>query len=256
MLEFEIKVYKCTSVDFKTMVYNNVVIPSYKRSRKADEDRVALLKIADELRLKLGGRYQPYSDSTSADVVTRCRAYGSTDYLFAVNDRREFGDYVGQHRLVMENGLPSDVSLSLKRPLGHVYDLVAGRELDVVLSDGVLNIPRKFGPCEGCVLMVTDEKISGVKIDAPEKCKRGDSLGCRIVVVDQKGHPLDAVIPVQVEILDPAGAEAEWSGFYGAKDSQLELKLDIAPNDKTGLWQIRVRELASGRKSVVYFRVS
>jgi hypothetical protein len=39
---------------------------------------------------------------------------------------------------------------------------------------------------------------------------------------------------------------AEFSGFHGAKTGQLELKLAIASNDTTGLWQIRVRELASG----------
>jgi hypothetical protein len=232
----------------------DILMSSYKRTRKADEDRVALLKKAEELRQALTGMYQPYGDSSSADVITRCRAYGSTDYLFAVNDRREFGDYVGQHGLVMENGLPTDVSLSLKRPRGHVYDLVAGRELEVNMSDGALHIPFKFGPCEGCVLMVTDEVICGVEIDAPQKIKRGESLHCRIMVVDQKGRPLDAVIPVQVKVLDPAGAEAEWSGFYGAKDGQLELTLDIASNDRTGLWQIRVRELASGYEGVVYFR--
>jgi hypothetical protein len=44
-----------------------------------------------------------------------------------VNDRREYGDYVGHHKLVMEDGLPTDAVLTL-RPPGHVYDLVAGRK--------------------------------------------------------------------------------------------------------------------------------
>ena len=59
--------------------------------------------------------------------MTRCRRYGTTDYLFAINDRREFGDYVGQHGLVMENGLPSEAVLTVRRPGGTVYDLVDHR---------------------------------------------------------------------------------------------------------------------------------
>lgn len=34
-----------------------------------------------------------------------------------------------------------------------------------------------------------------------------------------------------------------------------EVKLDIAPNDRVGLRQIHVHELASGRESSAYFRV-
>jgi hypothetical protein len=233
----------------------DVTVQSYERTRKADEDRAALLSKAAELRKALDGRYRSYCDSTTPDVVTRCRTYGKADYLFAVNDRREFGDYVGQHGLVMENGLPSEATLSLIRKGGHVYDLVAGREVEATVGQGRLQIHRDFGPCEGCVLMATDAAIAGVKIEAPPAAKRGESVACRISVVDDDGHPLAAVVPVKVEIRDPAGCDAEWSGYYGAKDGRMELKLDIAPSDRVGLWQIRVRELASGRESSAYFRV-
>jgi hypothetical protein len=233
----------------------DVTVQSYERTRKADEDRAALLSKATELRKALDGRYRSYCDSTTPDVVTRCRTYGKADYLFAVNDRREFGDYVGQHGLVMENGLPSEATLSLIRKGGHVYDLVAGRKVEATVGQGRLQIHRDFGPCEGCVLMATDAAIAGVKIEAPPAAKRGESVACRISVVDDDGHPLAAVVPVKVEIRDPAGCDAEWSGYYGAKDGRMELKLDIAPSDRVGLWQIRVRELASGRESSAYFRV-
>jgi hypothetical protein len=234
----------------------DIVVQSYTRTRKAGEDRAALLAKAAALRAALDGRYRGYCDSSSPDVVTRCRAYGKTDYLFAVNDQREFGDYVGQHGLVMENGLPSEATLSLSRKSGHMYDLVAGKELAVTAIGGSLTVRREFGPCEGCVLMVTDEALEGVRVEAPDSVKRGDALACRIGVVDKVGHPLDAVVPVRVEIRDPSGCEAEGGGYYGAKDGRLELTLDIAPNDRVGLWQIRVRELASGLEAVRYFRVN
>jgi hypothetical protein len=208
------------------------------------------------LRQALDPRYRRACDSSSPDVVPRCRSYGKADYLFAVNDRREFGDYVGQHGLVMENGLPSEATLTLNRGRGHVYDLLASREVEAEVHGGELRIKRGFGPCEGSVLMVTDERIAGVRLEAPASARRGEALACGVSVVDGGGRPLAAVVPVKVEILDPAGSEAEWSGFYGAKDGRLELKLDIAPNDRIGLWRLRVRELAAGNEAAAYFRVA
>jgi hypothetical protein len=234
----------------------DITIQSYARTRRAKEDRSALLAQAAELRQALDSRYSRYCDSASPEVVTRCRAYGTTDYLFAVNDQREFGDYVGQHGLVMENGLPSATTLSLGRKRGFVYDLVNGREVETSSRRGRLQIPREFGPCEGCVLMVTEAAIAGVKMETAPEAKRGGSLACSVAVVDAKGCPIMAVVPVRVQVCDPAGAASEWSGYYGAKDGRLDLKLDIAANDRVGLWQISAKELASGREAVAYFRVN
>lgn len=233
----------------------DILVPSYPQRRNAQEDRTELMDRAEKLRQDLGKRYQRYCDSTTTDVIPRCRAYGQTDYLFAVNDRREFGDYVGQHGLVMENGLPSETVLSLDRKQGTVYDLVAGREVKTQISQGQLQIPFAFGPCEGTVLMVTDQAIHGVTLDVPPSALRGESVTCAVAVVDDKSRPVAAVVPLHVMILDPTGAEAEWSGFYGARDGQLVLNLDIAANDQIGLWQLRVMELASRQEMSAYFRV-
>jgi hypothetical protein len=233
----------------------DVTVTSVARTRKADADRAALLAKAAELRQALDGRYRRYCDSSCPDVVPRCRAYGAADYLFAVNDRREFGTYVGQYGLVMEDGLPSEAELSLGRKGGYVYDLVAGREMLADYRKGSLWVRRSFGPCEGCVLMVTEEAIDGVRVEVPAAAGRGGSVACRVSVCDRKGRPLDAVVPVRLEVLDPAGAEAESSGHYGAASGVLDVTLDVAANDRPGLWQIRARELASGREAVAYVRV-
>jgi uncharacterized protein YfaS (alpha-2-macroglobulin family) len=74
--------------------------------------------------------------------------------------------------------------------------------------------------------------------------------------VDDDAAPISAVVPVKVEILDPTGREAEFSGFYGAKDGALELHLDVASNDTPGMWTIRVQELASGLTGDQYMRVT
>ncbi len=238
----------------------DILLPSYERVKKADADRAALLAKAAELRKALDEHYIRRTDSSNPNVITRCRTYSKTDYVFAVNDLREYGDYVGHHGLVMENGLPSETVLSVLRETGHVYDLVAGQ---AVASKQVkqnhtplLTIPAALGPCEGRLFMVTDQPIDSVRLTAPTAVARGAAADVKITIADPQGAPLAAVVPVRLDILDPAGREAEFTGYYGVKDGHLAVKLDIAPNDTAGIWTLRAKELASGKTAVHYLRVT
>jgi hypothetical protein len=236
-----------------------ILVQSYDRIKKADEDKAALLARAAVLRHDLDSRYQRHVDSSDANVVTRCRSYGKADYLFAVNDSREFGDYVGHHGLVMENGLPSEAVLSIRRQRGYVYDLVAAQPVnskpETRNQEPVTSVSVQFGPSEGRLFMITDQAIDAMRLEGPETVPAGKSATCKITIVDNQARAISAVIPVRVDILDPTGREAEFTGFYGAKDGQLEICMDIAPNDAPGIWTIHVKELASGLTADHYFRV-
>ena len=232
----------------------DIVIRSYSRTGKAAEDRAALMAKAAELRQALDPRYRRYSDSSNPDVIARCRAYDTTDYLFAVNDRREFGDYVGQHGLVMENGLPSETMLSLARTNGYVYDLVNGQPVPTLPGEGV-TFQRHLGPCEGAVFMVTDQAIASVRMEAPGKARLGESVELRVMVVDRNGAAVKAVVPLRLDIRDPSGRDAEFTGYHGAKAGQVRIRLDFAANDQAGAWQIRARELASRLVGECYVQV-
>ena len=176
---------------------------------------------------------------------------GDTDYIFAVNDRREFGNYVGQHGMVMENGLPANAEITIKRATGVVYELPSGRIVPAISAAGGLKIPVDLGPGEGRVFVVAPRSIGSLRIDAPKQTKRSSKAACRITCPG--AH--DAVIPLQVKILDPDGRAAEFSGYYGMKNGSLDLPLDIAPNDTPGLWQIRATELLSQNETRAWFRV-
>jgi hypothetical protein len=119
----------------------------------------------------------------------------------------------------------------------------------------MIRLNRHFGPCDGQLLMVTDRAIDQVRITAPERAEPGGAVGIEIAVVDADGRPLDAVVPVRVDLRDPHGRAAESTGFYGAKDGQLLIRADLATNDTPGLWRITVRELASGIEHNAYVRV-
>jgi len=232
----------------------DIVLTPYTRAGQADTDKAALQAIAAKLRAELDGRYTRFADSSSPDVVTHTRRFGTTDYIFLINDRREFGDYVGQHKLVMERGLPSDATVTLRRT-GTVYDLVAHREVAAAARDGALTIDAHVEPCDGRLFMVVDRPIAGLTIAAPDRVGRGATASLSVTVADAAGQPIDAVVPVRLDILDPDGRPAEFSGYYGAKDGRLEVACDLAPNDTPGTWEIRATELASGLVARHYMRV-
>ena len=234
----------------------DIVLPVYQRTGRADQDKAALQSLAAEFRENLDARYRRYLDSSNPDVIPYLRRYKGTDYVFLVNDNREYGQYVGQHGKLMENGLPSEARVSVARPSGFVYDLVAGREVAASSADGKLSIDAHLGPCDGRMLMITSRPIGSVKILAPQTVTRGDRVSLVVEVVDADGDALDAIVPLEVNVRDAEGRLAEFSGYYQAADGAVTINLDVAPNDPFGIWQIEARELGSGRVSVHYVRVA
>lgn len=226
----------------------DILLPSYRRSGQAQEDKAALQAKAAELRRELDPFYQRYGDSSSPDVVIRFRQYRHTDYLFALNDRRTFGSYVGHHGKVMEEGLPTSAVLSVRRRNGHVYDLVKHAAVPAARTGEELRFEVPLGPGDGRVFMITDSPIAGVQLRAPDRGKLGRPLRLKAAVVDPQGKPLQAVVPVEVEVLDPQGRPAEMSGYYGAAGGRLSVELLLARNDLPGRWTLQLRELASGRR--------
>ena len=101
------------------------------------------------------------------------RCYGEADYVFVVNDRREFGQYVGQHGIVMENGVPSQAILSIQRPGGFMYDLVDHHAVPVRQEKGKLTADVHLGPCDGRLFLVTSRAIEAVSVRGPETVHTG-----------------------------------------------------------------------------------
>lgn len=233
----------------------DILIRSYKRIDKPDEDKAALQARAADLRAELDEFYGRYGDSSNPDVIVRFRRHGSADYLFAVNDKRTFGDYVGHHGKVMEKGLPTEARISVERKKGHVYDLVAHKKVRAFLSDGYLSFDAPFGPGEGHLYLITDAPIKKVKVDAPEMATRGRNVPMNIQVASSFGRTLEGVIPIELKIVDPEGRASEPSGYYGAVNGSLNIELVLAKNDLPGKWKISVRELASGRGKEATFTV-
>ena len=233
----------------------DIVLTPYARQGRNDADKAALQAVAAQLRKQLDGRYRRYFDAISPDIIPYRRTAGDADYLFVVNDRREYGQYVGQHGLVMENGIPVVSDVLVARPDASVYDLVEGRPVTIAKDSGRLQFRVRLGPGDGRVYLVSPQPIAGIMLAGPGHVQRGQQASLQVTVVDPEGRPLRAVIPVEVSIRDPEGRLSEGNGYYAAVNGQLVLTLDIAPNDTPGAWQVDVRELASRESSTMFFRV-
>jgi len=233
----------------------DVSLAIYTRTKQADADKEALLARARTLREQLRDRYRPYVASSSEEALPYRRGYGSSDYLFAINDHREFGAYVGHHGLVMENGLPLSAEFTIHRSEGHVYDLVEHREVTAGSEGGVLRIPVALEPGGGRLWLITEKQVSGIRIEGPEELKRLEENVIPVTVTDDAGSALAAIIPLEVILKDPDRRVAEFSGYYGARDGRQELRVTPAPNDTAGVWTLTARELASGKLARHYFRL-
>lgn len=234
----------------------DILLSSYQRTGRADRDKAAILAIAAQLRRQLDGRYTRYLDTDNPEVIPYLRRYREADYVFLVNDRREFGQYVGHHGLVMENGLPSKATLTINRPAGFVYDLLANQQLSARQQQGKMMLEVCLGPCDGAVYLVSPQAVDSLQLRVPETASRGSAVQVIIEVLDPQGQPVKAVLPVEVTIRDSTGRLAEFSGSYAAIDGRVEITLDIAPNEPFGVWQVEVRELASGRRTARFIRVA
>ncbi|NLF17443.1 MAG: hypothetical protein GX595_09315, partial [Lentisphaerae bacterium] len=218
-----------------------------KAAAAPDLRKASLQALGEQLRQELAPVLAWQADSSDPDMMVRRRQYNDTEYLFAVNDKRTYGDYVGHHRLVMEKGLPHQATLSIRRPGASVYDLLDSRAVAVRATATGVEWEASLGPGEGRVYMVTPRPVADVRLAVAQRRPADRAVAARASVVDPDGNPLAAVVPVRVDILDPAGAPAEFSGYYGARDGALDLRLDLASNDAPGTWTVRIRELASGR---------
>ncbi|MBB5034136.1 LamG domain-containing protein [Prosthecobacter vanneervenii] len=230
------------------------VLPSFKRVKKADVDKTKVLEMAQTVS---GFSLPQKAMCDNPEIIVRTRKFGDATYVFVVNDKREYGTYVGQHGLVMENGLPSSGVVSLKMDAANVYELT-GTQFIVPKRgpDGTLSWPVDLGPCDGRIFMVMPKPLLGLKLDVPENAIAGNKGKISVSITTTQDAPTKAVVPVRVDVRDASGKSTEGSGFYAAENGIVEVSLDIAPNEDSGTWEIRVKELASGMEARKWMRVT
>ncbi len=235
----------------------DLIIPSFKRVKNAAQDKAKLLEIAASLRQQIDRL--PLTPSVTADnpeVILRTRRAGDATYLFLINDHREAGSYVGQHGLVLENGLPSTTLVTLPQETAHIYDLTRSAQ---VIPDrnaaGHVTWKADLGPCDGKLYLITPKPLLGLGLECPATANLGNPVKLELRVTTTGGGAVSAVIPIHLKIKDTNGTLTEGSGYYATDKGQLTLTLDLPPNEDPGTWEITATELASRMTTTRYLKV-
>jgi hypothetical protein len=139
----------------------DVLLTSFKRVKKADADKANVLELAATLGPQvraLGLTARPTCDNP--EIILRTRRSGDALYVFVVNDRREYGTYVGRHGLVMENGLPSAGTVTLPRQEANIYDITRGTSVVPQRVDGGVTWRVNLDPCDGNIFMIIPRPLA------------------------------------------------------------------------------------------------
>ena len=232
----------------------NIRIRSMERSLKSGgaEDKRKMQETARGIRKSLAEYFLPYADSDNSDFLIYPSCYGTADYLCVINDKRSFGDYFGPWRQMQEKGEPNSGTLTVRRSAGAVYELSRGGKVPFTGKNGITEIRLDFSTCDGRMLMLLDSPLAALKLQVPQKVKAGTKLNFSVSVLDGAGTPVNALLPLEIQITPPEGDRII---FHTAIPGTWHGSRQTALNDPAGVWTLKVRERASGLAETCQFEL-
>ncbi len=220
-----------------------------RRANFPAESKAATQDLGAEIAEMLADYYTAPVAASNPDLVLRRRGSDAADYVFVINDRRTFGDYLGQWGLVMEKGLPNNGAVTVRHAAGAAYDLVRHCEVPLRPAEGGVRFPVRLGPGGGTLVLLLERPIAAVKATLNGAVARGRSFTLKASVVNDAGKAVPATLPVEVTLTDAAGHRLPFSGYYAAENGTLVVEGVLPTNAAAGAVTCTVRDLASGRSA-------
>ncbi len=147
--------------------WSEAYFSSKKQGREGTEVDRAMRSKAAEVKALLG--FPLYADADNDAILVSVRSLGSGDVVFAVNDKRGYGDYFGPWKTVLDKGLPNAGEVRLRRTAGAVYDLVRHGPVPFACADGITRIPVSYETCDGKALLVTARPLAPLAVSTDGK---------------------------------------------------------------------------------------
>lgn len=204
---------------------------------------------AEALREKLAPLYRPRADSSDPELVTFSRRWNDVDYLFVINDRRTFGDYVGQWRMTMERGLAHEGFVTMadeNQRIGAVYELSRGGAVPFTRTESGVRVDLKYETNDGRLLAFLEKPIASLALDLPETVASGEKIAVTLHVLDAEGEPIHALLPVEIRVFDSEGNELDGAGYLRAENGVCTIEILTNFNDALGPYRVTARDRASG----------
>ena len=200
------------------------------------------LDAAQKLRTRYHAVAPVFADPDSVEVYIRTLRDKDTRFVFALNDRRTEGDYMGKKfHAVLDAGVPQKASIRLDMTSGAVYEFPAGKRLNAVQENGKLKLDLDFAPTEGKVLFCYPEALGKLTVTAEK------DHTANILLTDEKGKIFRGTVPVRIRWTDPAGKNR--TEYNAVRNGRLQVSVRPGKNIPKGIWKCQVTELASGMSS-------
>jgi hypothetical protein len=189
-------------------------------------------------------------------VVLDARASGDLSYIFAINDRREAGPYLGQFGAVLGRGVPIEAEIHLREMPGALYDALARQSVEVAERDGGASASVQLDAGWGKLLVAAAEPLSAPRVTVDDRPATGGPVSVRVQARYASGAPVSGVVPLRFEVQAADGVLSDYSRFTATEaDGSWATTVPIAVNEPAGTWVVRVTELIGGHSTVASFYV-
>ena len=222
----------------------------------ADEKQQTMRRIGKAIRDQLAALgYSSYAGTDNGDIFIFVRTSNEVDYIFAVNDKRTFGDYVGMFKLCMDKALPNKGEIFVRRKAGVVYELIRHRNEPFTVKNRMTSFHAEFQGNGGQIFVLMPEKLGKVILSLKKKSvDKGGKVALEGKVLYASGKPVSAMLPVYLEVRDAAGnltGDTTQSTLQGTFRKELVIPL----NAPAGTWNVTLRETVSNKSVSAVFTV-
>lgn len=191
--------------------------------------------------------YTSPMSADNQDIVLYRRGIAGADYVFAINDKRTFGDYLGQWGRVMEKGLPNSGTVTVQSNAKAAYDLVRHQAVKLARSGKNVKYSVDLAPGDGALVLLLDQAIAGTSV-VQTMAERGKEYTLTVQVYDKNKQPVKAYIPLEITMTDVQGNRLPKSDFYTTDANGKLVISDVAAvNMIPGKVKTVVRNLADGK---------
>lgn len=178
------------------------------------------------------------------NIIWNLLVLNGANYLVVVNDKREYGKYLGMWKKVKERGIGQNVKIRIDKDSGrYIFDISERRIVKAKREGNFYVFNSYLGGCEGKIFLLLKNRTGRPVLNLKKIVKRGSYQHMEISI---NGRNRAGGILFKYDIMTPAGKVFDISG-YGITDKNGKLIVDfiIPVNAEKGKWKVKVENFIS-----------
>ena len=222
-----------------------VLITELGATSDANKREVRIKKAVQQLKKSLKPYIKLDSFTSSIDLIRFERTWNNTKYYFVINDKREFGSYVGPWKAVKDKGAANTGKLIIRKKVGAVYELSRGKKVNFTTNKNLTEIPLSFDTNDGRIYLALDKEIAKISLELPQSVTNGSNFTIKAKILDANNQPIKAALPIEFSLVDSNGKTLD-KGPYGCATDGVFTYTTICPKNAVGQFTFKLSCRASG----------